>query len=169
MAGSVQPRVFGIMSLSQILNIFDYSSSLQLLSTEQDLTTKRNAFQVLCRYAQPKALNYLLSHIESVAMWGDILQMAALELIRKVSIHFRPTLCSFITHSGSFAHFATSASPRLHAQRAPLQSLYFSFVSSPVHLKHHSSSNFLKQTAGRVVWLCRCAGVILGRRGIISR
>lgn len=57
---------------------------LQLLSSEQDLTTKRNAFQVLCKYAQPKALNYLMSHIDSVSMWGDILQMAALELIRKV-------------------------------------------------------------------------------------
>ena len=35
--------------------------ALQVLQTEQDLSTKRNAFQMLCNHAQPLAVNYLLS------------------------------------------------------------------------------------------------------------
>jgi len=58
----------------------------QVLLTEQDLTTKRNAFLMLCQHSQEKAITYLLSQLDSVAMWGDILQMAVLELIRKVLI-----------------------------------------------------------------------------------
>jgi len=56
----------------------------KVLLTEQDLTTKRNAFLMLCQHSQEKAITYLLSQLDSVAMWGDILQMAVLELIRKV-------------------------------------------------------------------------------------
>ncbi|CAL8470680.1 g10222 [Coccomyxa elongata] len=56
----------------------------KVLQSEQDLSTKRNAFQMLCNHAQPLAVNYLLSQVDNVAHWGDILQMAVLELIRKV-------------------------------------------------------------------------------------
>ncbi|CAL5220396.1 g2403 [Coccomyxa viridis] len=56
----------------------------KVLQTEQDLSTKRNAFQMLCNHAQSLAVNYLLSQVDNVAHWGDILQMAVLELIRKV-------------------------------------------------------------------------------------
>ena len=52
--------------------------------TEQDLSTKRNAFQMLCTHAQPLAVKYLLSQLDNVAHWGGILQMAVLDLIRKV-------------------------------------------------------------------------------------
>ena len=55
-----------------------------MLSSEQDLSTKRNAFQMLCQHAQPLAVKYLLSQVDSVALWGDILQIAALDLIAKV-------------------------------------------------------------------------------------
>jgi len=33
----------------------------QVLQSEQDLSTKRNAFQMLCNHAQDLATNYLLS------------------------------------------------------------------------------------------------------------
>ena len=36
---------------------------LQVLQTEQDLSTKRNAFQMLCNHAQGLAVNYLLSQV----------------------------------------------------------------------------------------------------------
>ncbi len=36
---------------------------LQVLQTEQDLSTKRNAFQMLCNHAQSLAVNYLLSQV----------------------------------------------------------------------------------------------------------
>lgn len=39
---------------------------------------------MLCQHCQDRAIAYLLSQLDSVAMWGDILQMAVLELIRKV-------------------------------------------------------------------------------------
>eukprot|EP00887_Chlorella_sp_A99_P002075 scaffold21.g2075.t1 len=56
----------------------------RLLKGEQDLATRRNAFQMLANHAQDKAVAYLMSQIERVADWGDILQMAVLDLIRKV-------------------------------------------------------------------------------------
>lgn len=54
------------------------------LSGEQDLSSRRNAFLMLYTCAQDRAVSYLLSHLESVAGWGDILQMVVLELVRKV-------------------------------------------------------------------------------------
>ena len=58
----------------------------QVLTSEQDLSTKRNAFLMLCQHDQNRAIQYLLlGQLDSVAMWGDILQMAVLELIRKAS------------------------------------------------------------------------------------
>ena len=58
----------------------------KVLNSEQDLSTKRNAFLMLCNHAQDRAVHYLLSQIDNVAHWGDILQMAVLELICKVLI-----------------------------------------------------------------------------------
>jgi coatomer subunit beta len=54
------------------------------LRSEQDLSTKRNAFVMLANHAQDRAVRYLFENIEQVSTWGDILQMAVLELIRKV-------------------------------------------------------------------------------------
>ncbi|URE20520.1 hypothetical protein MUK42_11785 [Musa troglodytarum] len=54
------------------------------LSSEQDLSARRNAFLMLASCAQPRAVTYLLSHADHVPDWGDLLQMAALDLIRKV-------------------------------------------------------------------------------------
>ncbi|RWW07112.1 hypothetical protein GW17_00029520 [Ensete ventricosum] len=54
------------------------------LSSEQDLSARRNAFLMLASCAQPRAVTYLLSNADHVPEWGDLLQMAALDLIRKV-------------------------------------------------------------------------------------
>eukprot|EP00252_Welwitschia_mirabilis_P016314 TRINITY_DN359_c0_g1_i1.p1 TRINITY_DN359_c0_g1~~TRINITY_DN359_c0_g1_i1.p1 ORF type:complete len:955 (-),score=180.44 TRINITY_DN359_c0_g1_i1:219-3083(-) len=54
------------------------------LASEQDPSAKRNAFLMLFQCAQERAVKYLLSHLEAVSAWGDLLQMVVLELIRKV-------------------------------------------------------------------------------------
>ena len=59
---------------------------VQVLLAEQDLSTKRNAFQMLCNHSQSRAVSYLLNQVDNVAHWGDILQMAVLELIRKARL-----------------------------------------------------------------------------------
>ncbi|KAK4267700.1 hypothetical protein QN277_024446 [Acacia crassicarpa] len=56
----------------------------KLLSTEQDDSTKRNAFLMLFTCAQDRAINYLLTHVDRINDWGEQLQMVVLELIRKV-------------------------------------------------------------------------------------
>ncbi|XP_077222876.1 coatomer subunit beta-1-like [Tasmannia lanceolata] len=54
------------------------------LATEQDPSAKRNAFLMLFTCAQDRAVNYLLTHVDSVHEWGELLQMVVLDLIRKV-------------------------------------------------------------------------------------
>ncbi|XVE97268.1 hypothetical protein REPUB_Repub03eG0005600 [Reevesia pubescens] len=56
----------------------------KVLSTEQDPSAKRNAFLMLFTCAQDRAVNYLLTHVDRVSEWGELLQMVVLELIRKV-------------------------------------------------------------------------------------
>ncbi|KDP33453.1 hypothetical protein JCGZ_07024 [Jatropha curcas] len=56
----------------------------KVLSTEQDQSAKRNAFLMLFTCAQDRAVNYLLTHVDRVSEWGELLQMVVLELIRKV-------------------------------------------------------------------------------------
>ncbi|MFQ6638624.1 hypothetical protein Gotur_016558 [Gossypium turneri] len=56
----------------------------KVLSTEQDASAKRNAFLMLFTCAQDRAVNYLLTHVDRVSEWGELLQMVVLELIRKV-------------------------------------------------------------------------------------
>jgi coatomer subunit beta len=56
----------------------------KLLNTEQDLSTRRNAFQMLCNNSQERAVAYLFDNVERLVDWGDILQLAVLDLIRKV-------------------------------------------------------------------------------------
>ncbi|KAK8550605.1 hypothetical protein V6N12_039306 [Hibiscus sabdariffa] len=56
----------------------------KVLSTEQDPSAKRNAFLMLFTCAQDQAINYLLTHVDRVSEWGELLQMVVLELIRKV-------------------------------------------------------------------------------------
>ncbi|XP_043691929.1 coatomer subunit beta-1-like [Telopea speciosissima] len=56
----------------------------KVLSSEQDQSAKRNAFLMLFTCAQDRAINYLLTHVDSINEWGELLQMVVLELIRKV-------------------------------------------------------------------------------------
>ncbi|XVF48191.1 hypothetical protein PTKIN_Ptkin03bG0170700 [Pterospermum kingtungense] len=56
----------------------------KVLSSEQDPSAKRNAFLMLFTCAQDRAINYLLTHVDRVSEWGELLQMVVLELIRKV-------------------------------------------------------------------------------------
>eukprot|EP00889_Picochlorum_renovo_P003323 jgi/Picre1/30353/NNA_005717.t1 len=56
----------------------------KLLRSEQDLGTRRNAFKMLSLHDQDRAVAYLFDNIERIADWGDVLQVAVLELIRKV-------------------------------------------------------------------------------------
>ncbi|MCE0480944.1 hypothetical protein HAX54_038253 [Datura stramonium] len=55
-----------------------------VLTTEQDPSAKRNAFLMLFQCAQERAINYLLTHVDRVSDWGELLQMVVLDLIRKV-------------------------------------------------------------------------------------
>lgn len=47
--------------------LITHFTALQVLQSEQDLSTKRNAFQMLCNHAQPLAVNYLLSQVSGSA------------------------------------------------------------------------------------------------------
>ena len=56
----------------------------KFLSSEQDPSSKRNAFLMLFSCAQDRAINYLFTNIDRINDWGEQLQMVVLELIRKV-------------------------------------------------------------------------------------
>eukprot|EP00850_Spirogloea_muscicola_P011156 SM000068S20588 [mRNA] locus=s68:311782:317687:- [translate_table: standard] len=56
----------------------------KFLGTEQDLSAKRNAFLMLYNCAHEHAVHYLLNNLDNVPLWGDILQMVVLELVKKV-------------------------------------------------------------------------------------
>lgn len=44
---------------------------------------------------QERAVRYLFEHLDQLAVWGDILQMSVLELIRKVGI-----ICGVLVRRG---------------------------------------------------------------------
>lgn len=56
----------------------------QLLPSEQDLSARRNAFMMLAEHAQDHAVRFLRENVEQITTWGDLLQMAVLDLIMKV-------------------------------------------------------------------------------------
>ncbi|KAJ3681868.1 hypothetical protein LUZ60_014441 [Juncus effusus] len=60
------------------------------LGSEQDPSARRNAFLMLCNCSQDRAVFYLLSNSDRVTEWPDLLQMAVLELIRKICRTNRP-------------------------------------------------------------------------------
>ena len=60
---------------------------ITLLRTENDLSTKRNAFLLLFHTNQTKALEYLNENLvgqEDTNDFGDIMQISILELFKKV-------------------------------------------------------------------------------------
>lgn len=54
------------------------------IATESDVSARRNAFVFLQQHALDKAVNYALSIAEQISSQGDIIQVAFLELVRKV-------------------------------------------------------------------------------------
>eukprot|EP00824_Muranothrix_gubernata_P017338 TRINITY_DN35578_c0_g1_i1.p1 TRINITY_DN35578_c0_g1~~TRINITY_DN35578_c0_g1_i1.p1 ORF type:complete len:969 (-),score=237.04 TRINITY_DN35578_c0_g1_i1:11-2890(-) len=56
----------------------------KFLNTESDLSARRNAFLMLYHCSQDRAIGFLSSVIDQVPTFGDILQLAVLELIRKI-------------------------------------------------------------------------------------
>ncbi|GIL87816.1 hypothetical protein Vretimale_13121 [Volvox reticuliferus] len=55
----------------------------RLLRQEQDLSTRRNCLAMLTNNAVDRAIRYLLDSVDQLATWGDLLQLSALDLIRK--------------------------------------------------------------------------------------
>ncbi|CAL5358743.1 unnamed protein product [Camellia sinensis] len=81
--------ILAVMSIYKLPNgeqlLVDAPEMIEkVLSTEQDQSAKRNAFLMLFTCAQDRAINYLLTHVDRVSEWGELLQMVVLELIRKV-------------------------------------------------------------------------------------
>lgn len=56
----------------------------EFLQEEGDLAAKRNAFVMLCQSDQERAVKYLNNNIPQIPMWGETLQLSALELVRRV-------------------------------------------------------------------------------------
>ncbi|PRQ51936.1 putative coatomer beta subunit (COPB1), coatomer beta subunit, appendage platform protein [Rosa chinensis] len=56
----------------------------RFLASEQDPSSKRNAFLMLFNCAQDRAVSYLFTHVDRIIDWAEQLQMVVLELIRKV-------------------------------------------------------------------------------------
>ncbi|XP_020225827.1 coatomer subunit beta-1 [Cajanus cajan] len=78
--------VMSVFKLPQGEQLLDSAPEIvdKFLSTEQDPSSKRNAFLMLFSCAQDRAINYLFSNIDRIIDWGEQLQMVVLELIRKV-------------------------------------------------------------------------------------
>ncbi|KAK7293957.1 hypothetical protein RJT34_16840 [Clitoria ternatea] len=78
--------VMSVYKLPQGEQLLDSAPEIvdKFLSTEQDPSSKRNAFLMLFSCAQDRAINYLFSNIDRINDWGEQLQMVVLELIRKV-------------------------------------------------------------------------------------
>ncbi|KAH7515349.1 hypothetical protein FEM48_Zijuj10G0017100 [Ziziphus jujuba var. spinosa] len=78
--------VMSVYRLPQGEQLLDNAPEIveKFLSTEQDPSSKRNAFLMLFTCAQDRAVNYLFTHIDRINDWGEQLQMVVLELIRKV-------------------------------------------------------------------------------------
>lgn len=58
---------------------------LHFLDQEHDASCKRNAFMMLLHASQSNALDYLVSRLDQVQNFGDILQLIVVELVYKVS------------------------------------------------------------------------------------
>lgn len=78
--------VMSLYKLPQGEQLLDSAPEIieKVLSTEQDPSSKRNAFLMLFTCAQDRAVSYLFANLEKVTDWGEQLQMILLELIRKV-------------------------------------------------------------------------------------
>ncbi|KGN58492.1 coatomer subunit beta-1 [Cucumis sativus] len=78
--------VMSVYKLPQGEQLLDSAPEIieKFLTSEQDNSSKRNAFLMLFNCAQERAINYLFTNIDRMTDWGEQLQMVVLELIRKV-------------------------------------------------------------------------------------
>ncbi|XP_021911480.1 coatomer subunit beta-1-like [Carica papaya] len=78
--------VMSLYKLPQGEQLLDSAPEIieKVLSSEQDPSSKRNAFLMLFTCAQDRAVSYLFANLEKITDWGEQLQMILLELIRKV-------------------------------------------------------------------------------------
>lgn len=80
-----------VLAIFTIYKNFDHlipdapEKMLRFLEQEQDASCKRNAFMMLLHVSQSSALEYLVSRLDQVHNFGDILQLIIVELIYKVS------------------------------------------------------------------------------------
>lgn len=56
----------------------------EFISSEQDVSARRNALMMLCYAAPELAVQYLLSQLEQLPTWVDILQLVVIDLVRTV-------------------------------------------------------------------------------------
>jgi coatomer subunit beta len=76
------------------------------LGNEQDVSARRNALMFLTNHDPDRAIAFLSAHADKLIDWGAILQMAVVELIRKVSqplCHSAPELYAPLDVSSSLA------------------------------------------------------------------
>jgi len=78
--------VMSVYKLPQGEQLLDSAPEIveKFLVSEQDASSKRNAFLMLFSCAQDRAVNYLFTNIDRIIDWGEQLQMVVLELIKKV-------------------------------------------------------------------------------------
>ncbi|XP_019448431.1 PREDICTED: coatomer subunit beta-1-like [Lupinus angustifolius] len=78
--------IMSVYKLPQGEQLLDSAPEIvdKFISTEQDPSSKRNAFLMLFSCSQDRAISYLFTNIDKIIDWGEQLQMVVLELIRKV-------------------------------------------------------------------------------------
>ncbi|OIV89950.1 hypothetical protein TanjilG_24449 [Lupinus angustifolius] len=78
--------VMSVYKLPQGEQLLDSAPEIvdKFLSSEQDPSSKRNAFLMLFSCSEDRAISYLFNNIDKIVDWNEQLQMVVLELIRKV-------------------------------------------------------------------------------------
>jgi coatomer subunit beta len=71
-------------AISAVSAIYGLSHGDELIPDAPELVERRNAFLMLLAAGQDRAVAYLLSNADRVAEWPDLLQMGAVDLVRKV-------------------------------------------------------------------------------------
>ncbi|KAG8370394.1 hypothetical protein BUALT_Bualt14G0112400 [Buddleja alternifolia] len=83
----------------------------RFVSSEQDASAKRNAFLMLSNCAQDdRAVNYILSNVDRVSDWGELLQKVVLEMIQKVYRKNKAKRGKYINNIISILNASPSAS-----------------------------------------------------------
>mmetsp|Transcript_2857 Transcript_2857/g.5326 ORF Transcript_2857/g.5326 Transcript_2857/m.5326 type:complete len:949 (-) Transcript_2857:1874-4720(-) len=79
-----------VLAIQSVFSSFEYlipdAPELieQLLDNDDDLACKRNAFAMLIQCDPERAVSYIQDNVQEVPTWQDTMQLAALDLIRKV-------------------------------------------------------------------------------------